>query len=95
MKTANQLFLFEAGPPGGPLVEKIWRTRSVPVERFISVAESHWEIVVTSLGGKSIFPEDGRPAVQARLVGHGEHRRPGLHLPAGRRLASVVSGRAL
>jgi AraC-like DNA-binding protein len=49
MKTAAQLFVFEHQESRGPLVEKIWRTRSVPVERFISVAESHWEIVVTSL----------------------------------------------
>lgn len=53
MKTAAQLFLFEEQTPGGPLVEKIWRTRSVPVERFISVAESHWEVVVTIQGRKT------------------------------------------
>lgn len=64
MKRANQLFFFEPGPPGGPLVEKIWRTRSVPVERFISVAESHWEIVVTSLGGKPYLSVLG-PQTQA------------------------------
>jgi AraC-like DNA-binding protein len=47
MKRATQLFVFEERASGTPLVERLWRTRSEPVETFISVAESHWEIVFT------------------------------------------------
>jgi hypothetical protein len=53
MKRAAQLFVFEERASGTPLVEKLWRTRSEPVETFISVAESHWEIVVTREKGKA------------------------------------------
>jgi AraC-like DNA-binding protein len=53
MKRATQLFVFEEQAAGLPPIEKIWRTRSEPVERFISVAESHLEIVVTSQDGKA------------------------------------------
>lgn len=33
------------------MVEQAWQTRSEPEESFISVAVSHWEMVVTRLGG--------------------------------------------
>jgi hypothetical protein len=51
MKRATQLFVFENRAPGVPLVEKIWRTQGEPAATFISVAESHWEIVVTRQRG--------------------------------------------
>jgi AraC-like DNA-binding protein len=34
-----------------PLVEKLWRTNGQPADAFISVAESHWEMVVTQQRG--------------------------------------------
>jgi AraC-like DNA-binding protein len=45
---AAKLFVFEEEALDSPFVEKIWRTRSEPVESFISVAASHWEMVVIS-----------------------------------------------
>jgi Helix-turn-helix domain len=51
VKRAVQLFVFEDGPPSRPLVERTWRTRSVPEQAFISVAAPHWEIVVTRRAG--------------------------------------------
>jgi hypothetical protein len=50
---AARLFLFEECGSDSPFVHKVWRTSSEPVERFISVAESHWEIVVTRQRGKT------------------------------------------
>jgi hypothetical protein len=50
---ATQLFVFDTHEPDSPYVEKIWRTKSVPVETFISVAVPQWEMVVTSQGGKT------------------------------------------
>jgi AraC-like DNA-binding protein len=47
MKRAAQVFEFETRPGESPLVERIWRTRSEPVEHFISVASSQFGIVVT------------------------------------------------
>jgi hypothetical protein len=51
VKRAVELFAFEDGPPCRPLVERTWRTCSVPEPAFISVAVPHWEIVVTRRAG--------------------------------------------
>ena len=50
---ATQLFAFDIRESDSPFVEKIWRTKSVPVETFISVAVPHWEMVVTSQRGET------------------------------------------
>jgi hypothetical protein len=48
MKLASQLFTFDVRESDSPLVETIWRTKSVPVPTFISGAAPQWEIVVTA-----------------------------------------------
>jgi len=53
MKLATQLFAFDIRASDSPFIEKIWRTRSVPVETFISAAEPHWEMVVTTRCGNT------------------------------------------
>jgi hypothetical protein len=47
MKRADELFAFEERSSSSPLVATLWDTRSEPEEFFISVAVSHWEMVVT------------------------------------------------
>lgn len=47
MKRAAELFAFERGSSSTPLVEATWSTRSQSEEAFISVAVTHWEMVVT------------------------------------------------
>ncbi len=47
MKRAVELFTVEGRPSLSPFVEETWQTRSEPEESFISVAASHWEMVVT------------------------------------------------
>jgi AraC-like DNA-binding protein len=59
MKRAARLFVFEERASDSPLIEKIWRTRSEPVGSFISVAVSHWEIVVTRQDGKTYLTVRG------------------------------------
>jgi len=51
MKRAVELFTFERRSSRSPMIEQTWRTRSEPEESFISVAVSHWEMVVTSQRG--------------------------------------------
>jgi hypothetical protein len=53
MQLATQLFTFDICETNSPMVEKTWRTTSVPVERFISVAVPHWEMVVTRQRGET------------------------------------------
>lgn len=46
MKSAVELFALELPATRSSMIEMVWRTRRVPEESFISVAESHWEMVV-------------------------------------------------
>ena len=47
MKRAAELFTFERCSSPSPFVDEVWQTRSEPEASFISVAATHWEIVVT------------------------------------------------
>jgi hypothetical protein len=53
MDRATRLFHFEQRGSDSPFAQKVWRTRSEPVETFISVAVSHWEMVVTRQRGQT------------------------------------------
>jgi hypothetical protein len=64
VRRAADLFEFEAGSAHSPLVERVWRTRSVPEDSFIAVAASHWEMVVTRQDGRAQLTVLG-PATRA------------------------------
>ena len=51
MKRAVELFTFELQSSRSPMIEQTWQTCSEPAESFISVAVSHWEMVVTRQRG--------------------------------------------
>ena len=51
MKRAAELFTFERRSSRSPLIEQTWQTCSEPEQSFISVAVSHWEMVVTRQRG--------------------------------------------
>jgi AraC-like DNA-binding protein len=51
MKRAVGLFTFERRSSRSAMIEQTWQTRSEPEESFISVAVSHWEMVVTRQRG--------------------------------------------
>jgi Helix-turn-helix domain len=48
VKRAVELFTFKRRSTRSPMVEQTWQTRSEPEQSFISVAVSHWEMVVTT-----------------------------------------------
>lgn len=52
-------FKFDSRPSDSPFVERIWRTQSQNAGMFISLAESHWEIVVTRQKGKTYLTVRG------------------------------------
>jgi AraC-like DNA-binding protein len=66
LKRATELFVFEERGSDSRLVEKIWRTRSEPVGSFISVAVSHWEMVVTRQNGRARLTVRGPETVATR-----------------------------
>ena len=67
MKRAAELFAVEARPSPSPLVEETWRARSEPEAAFISVAATHWEMVVTRRRGRARLTVRG-PETAATIV---------------------------
>jgi hypothetical protein len=53
------IFSFEDRPSGSPFVERIWRAHSERDGSFLSVAASHWEMVVTRQHGQTILTVRG------------------------------------
>jgi hypothetical protein len=53
------LFTFEDRPSDSPFVERIWRAHSERPGSFLSVAMSHWEMVVTRQNGKTMLTVRG------------------------------------
>jgi AraC-like DNA-binding protein len=51
MQRADRLFQIEERVPDSAFVDRLWRARSVPSEAFISVAATHWEIVIWRQAG--------------------------------------------
>ena len=51
--------VFEDRPSDLPFVERVWRCHSERGGRFLSVASSHWEMVVTRLRGETTLTVRG------------------------------------
>lgn len=54
-------------PSDSPYIERVWRCHSERVGTFLSVASSHWEMVVTRLAGKVLLTVRG-PETRATEV---------------------------
>jgi AraC-like DNA-binding protein len=67
MKRAVELFALEARSSRSPLVAQTWQARSEPEGVFISVAATHWEMVVTRQGGQARLTVRG-PETRATAV---------------------------
>ena len=67
MKRAAELFAVETRSSRSPLVEETWQARSEPEESFISVAATHWEMVVTQQRGAAWLTVRG-PETRATIV---------------------------
>jgi AraC-like DNA-binding protein len=67
VKRAVELFTFEERPSCSPFVDETWQTRSEAEESFISVAASHWEMVVTRQCGAARLTVRG-PETKATTV---------------------------
>jgi AraC-like DNA-binding protein len=93
VKRAVELFALEVRSSRSPLVEETWQARSEPERSFISVAATHWEMVVTRQRGVARLSVRG-PETKATTVPipqdaefFGIQFSPGTymrHLPPGR-----------
>jgi AraC-like DNA-binding protein len=62
------LFLvFDDRPSDSPLVERVWRCHSERAGRFLSIASSHWEMVVTRHKGTTTLTVRG-PETKATAI---------------------------
>jgi hypothetical protein len=67
MKRAVELFALETRSSVSPLVDQTWKARSVPEAAFISVATTHWLMVVTQQRGLAWLTVRG-PETRATTV---------------------------
>jgi AraC-like DNA-binding protein len=67
MRRAVELFNIEWRSACSPFVEEMWRARSEPEGSFLSVAESHWEMVVTTQRRAARLTVRG-PATKSEIV---------------------------
>jgi len=67
------LFSFEERPSDSPFVERIWCAQSEHAGDFLSIAASHWEMVVSKYRGQTIMtvrgPETKATPMHVNLVG--------------------------
>ena len=59
--------IFDDRPSDSPFVERIWRCHSERAGTFLSIAASHWEMVVTRLNGRTTFTVRGPETKAATL----------------------------
>lgn len=52
-------FIYEDRTSESPFVQTIWRAQSERAGSFISIAASHWEMVITRYRGKTSFTVRG------------------------------------
>jgi hypothetical protein len=67
MQRAAKIFHLEEREADSPFIDAIWRTKSAPHKSFISIAKSHWQIVVWKLDGETHVTVRG-PETRASAV---------------------------
>lgn len=67
MQRATKIFQLEEREADSPFIDAVWRTKSAPHQSFISIAKSHWQIVVWRQAGQTHVTVRG-PETQATAV---------------------------
>jgi AraC-like DNA-binding protein len=70
-------------PSDSPFVERIWRSQSEQAGSFISMAESHWSIVVTRYRGRSTLTVRGPETRATPAEGHADAEFIGIQFKPG------------
>jgi hypothetical protein len=68
MQGAGLFLVFDDRPSDSPFVERVWRCHSERAGCFLSVASSHWEMVVTRLRGEISLTVRG-PETKVTAIG--------------------------
>lgn len=67
LMSANNLLAFDDRSSDSPYIETVWRSQSNYTGEFLSVAASHWEMVITQLAGNIHVTMRG-PETQAKAA---------------------------
>lgn len=95
IRRAADIFRFEERDVRSALVERVWRTTSVPEQSFLAVAASHWEMVATRQEGPPQLAVLG-PATRATAAAIPEGAEfLGIHFSVGAFMPSLAPGRLL
>lgn len=76
-------FVFENRPSDVPLVEYIWQARSRAASNFVSTAESHWEMVITTRHGQTLMTVRGPETHAARVQAPSDAQHLGIVFKMG------------
>jgi Helix-turn-helix domain len=77
------ILTFDERPSDSPYVERIWRSRSERSGPFLSIAMSHWEIVVTRYHGKTTLTVRGPETKVTPLQAPAEGEWVGIRFKLG------------
>jgi len=67
MQRATKIFHLEEREADSPFVDAIWRTTSAPHQSFVSIAATHWQVVVWRQAGQTHLTVRG-PETKATAV---------------------------
>src|ERR1700730_9787223 len=82
-------------PSDSPYVERIWCSQSERAGSFISMAESHWEMVVTRHEGKTILTVRGPETRATPAYGHSDAEFFGIQFKAGAFMPDLPANRVM
>src|SRR5499427_9532696 len=88
------LFLvFDDRPSDSPFVERVWRCHSERAGRFLSIASSHWEMVVTRHKGKITLTVRGPETKATAIDCPAEGEWLGIRFRLGTFMPGMLPGR--
>jgi AraC-like DNA-binding protein len=77
------LFDFEERPAESPLVKAIWKSQSLGVDTFSSIAVSQWEMVITKQHGSTTISVRGPETKATPAISSEEHETIGIRFNLG------------
>jgi hypothetical protein len=89
---ANDFIRFEDRASDHPLIEKVWRCQSERGGRFLSIAASNFEMVVTRLRGESLLTLRGPETVPTALDCPAEGEWVAIRFKAGAFMPAFLPG---
>lgn len=82
-------------PSDSPFVERIWRSRSDEAGSFMSMAEAHWEMVITRIRGRSVLTVRGPETRATPAYAHKDAEHIGIQFKLGTLMPTIPPQRVM